>query len=566
MSKSIKKSFKYFIIAAGTLITATIMLSFVVRIPRIQTFIVNRITSHLSEKIKSSISVGSIDFRFFNRLNIKDILIKDKYNDTLLYSHEIQVGIRQIDTQGKLIQLNRITFTDPVIGLITDSAGDMNLLWYLNMMKARNDTVQKEKSAVRINSLEVVNGRFALINKSGGKSKIPLDFSNLHLNGVNGMLENIVNLNDTTTLHIGSLEFKEAGGLRVKKMTGNLFITKNNIDFNSTSVICDSSILNIDQIKIRAESPESFKNFEEEIHLDIILDKSLVSTTEMKYFIPVLNGMNETVNLSGRVTGTLSELRGRNIEMSYGNHTLLDFDFDLSGLPDIGNSFMFIDVSNLKTNAKDIGMISIPGKAPLVLPDILYKLGTIRFIGNFTGFTTDFVAYGKILTDNGTISTDISLRPEESNRFKINGLITGSSIALGDLIENPEMIGNVSMRADVDGYASSLEHFSGSLTGRIDSIELNSYKYRNIGLNGTFSEKTWDGNIKISEENIKMDILGMFNFSGELPEFDFTLNLANANLQKLNFDKNDTTSALSALLTANFKGSIWITSMGRSSC
>ena len=29
------------------------------------------------------------------------------------------------------------------------------------------------------------------------------------------------------------------------------------------------------------------------------------------------------------------------------------------------------------------------------------------------------------------------------------------------------------------------------------------------------SEKTWDGSIKISDENIKMDLLGMFNFSKE---------------------------------------------------
>ena len=40
----------------------------------------------------------------------------------------------------------------------------------------------------------------------------------------------------------------------------------------------------------------------------------------------------------------------------------------------------------------------------------------------------------------------------------------------------------------------------------------------------------------------------------KLPEFDFTLNLAEANLYKLNFDQKDTTSSLSMLLTSNFKG------------
>ena len=39
-----------------------------------------------------------------------------------------------------------------------------------------------------------------------------------------------------------------------------------------------------------------------------------------------------------------------------------------------------------------------------------------------------------------------------------------------------------------------------------------------------------------------------------MPEFDFTLNIADANLYKLNFDKLDTTSSVTMLLTANFKG------------
>ena len=42
------------------------------------------------------------------------------------------------------------------------------------------------------------------------------------------------------------------------------------------------------------------------------------------------------------------------------------------------------------------------------------------------------------------------------------------------------------------------------------------YKYRNISLNGIVSDKAWDVNIRINEKNIKLDLLGMFDFSGDL--------------------------------------------------
>ena len=102
--------------------------------------------------------------------------------------------------------------------------------------------------------------------------------------------------------------------------------------------------------------------------------------------------------------------------------------------------------------------------------------------------------------------------------------------------------------------AYSLKKFAANLSGKIDSIEVKKYKYRNIDLKGFFTEKTWDGSIKIDEKNIKLDLLGMFNFAGKLPEFDFTMNLAEANLFNLNLVKADTFSTLSILLTSNFKG------------
>ena len=93
-----------------------------------------------------------------------------------------------------------------------------------------------------------------------------------------------------------------------------------------------------------------------------------------------------------------------------------------------------------------------------------------------------------------------------------------------------------------------------NLTGKIDSIEIKQYTYRNITLNGLFTEKTWDGSVNILDPNIKLNLLGLLNFKNELPEFDFTLNVTDANLFKLNFDKLDSTARVTMLLTSNFKG------------
>ncbi len=554
MVKNIKKSIKYFIIFFGVIIILPAILFPVLQISYVQTFLVNRISGHVSKNINSTISVGKIEYRFFNKLAINDILIKDQHNDTLLYASELVARIRRFDLKQKIFKLGRVTLVKPVVALITDSSGIMNLNWYLSKLKNTGDSTKQTPVRFSVSEIDVSDARFALINRTGTKGKSLIDFNNINLGSINATIEDLKIQNDTTSFSVYSLGFRESGGFTVQKFSSSVTLANKNIMLNSAFLSSDSSILNISRFAMRADSSGSFKNFIRDVKLDILLEKSFVSTSDLKYFIPLNEGINESMWISGKILGTISELRGRDIKLTFGKNTSLDCDFDLSGLPAIDNTFIYVGVNSLITNADDLGKIKFGGKDEIAIPAAAYKLGNISFNGSFTGFTTDFVTYGEIRTSQGSVRTDISLRPEKSKGYKIKGLLKGSDINLGELTGKTEQLGNVSFNTSVDGYAYSFRKFAANLTGHIDSIEFKRYKYRNISINGNFTDKTWDGSLNISDANIKMDLLGMFDFSQKLPEFDFTLNLAKANLYNLNFDRKDSTSSVSMLLTANFKG------------
>jgi len=554
MLKHIKRSLKYLIIFFGVIILLPTVLYLLLQTSEVQTFLVKRITGHFSDQIKSTITIGSIEFKFFNKLSINDVLIKDQNNDTLIYSKVVTVGIKKLDLQNKSIRLGKVSLINPVISLITDSSGLMNLNWYLNLIKAPEDTIKQAPARFAIDQIDIRDARFSLINRSLPEGKTKIDFNNLKCTGLNGIIEDFRTFNDTTSFSIYSLIFRESSGFNVKKLSSSVIIAKQNILLNSVHISCDSSIISIPKFALIADSSTSFNNFTENVRLNINLEKSLISSKDLQYFIPMSDSINESVFLSGKVMGTIAELKGRNIRLSYRNSTTLDCDFDFSGLPKIENTFLYIGVNSLRTNAKDLEKISLPGKHNIIFPESIRNLGSISFNGSFTGFTTDFVTYGEIRTREGNIRTDISLRPQEAGRYKVKGLINGSDLNLGELIGNTNLLGHMSMHVNVDGYANSFQKFAGNLTGKIDSVELNKYLYRNVTLNGSFTEKTWDGSVNISDKNIKLDLLGLLNFKNKLPEFDFTLNVADANLYKLNLDKLDTTSRVTLLLTSNFKG------------
>ena len=554
MFKFIKKSFKYLAIMIGIIIIVPTFFYFAISIPEVQTFIIKRITSHFSEVIRSTITVGRLEYSFFNKLLIDDLLIKDKNNDTMIYCRHVTLGFRNLDFRNKIIRINRAELTDPTVALITDTTGLMNLNWYLGMLKNQEGGGKKDKSIFSINNVVLNNGRFILLDRNSRDDKISIDFNDLNLSLINGSVDDFRIKNDSIAFNITNLQFTESTGFKVNGLSSNVLIADNDLLFNNVYLNCDSSSIVADRIGILADSSGSYKNFLKEVRLDITLRKSQVSSTDLKHFVPFIKEYHESVNVSGSISGTVAELKGRNINLTYGDYSDLDCDFDLSGLPEFKDAFIYIGVNSLKTNTKDFTGISIPGKENLKIPEILNKLGNISFEGSFTGFVNDFVAYGKIATEKGDLMTDVSLRPYEKNRFKIKGLIKGVNIDLGELSGKSDKIGKLSMVTNLDGDASSVKKISGTLTGRIDSIEVNRYIYRNVMLSGIFTEKTWDGSIKVSDRNIKMDLLGMFDFSKELPEFNFTLNLAESKLFNLNFASVDSTAQLAALITANFKG------------
>ena len=555
MGKSIKKTLKYLAIVSAVIAGLFLSLFIVLQISEVQTYIVKKISNRISRDFGSSIKIGKVEYEFFNRLILTDLLIEDQNKDTLIYSQKVIAGIRKFSIRNNSVRLGKVYLIKPVVAFITDSTGLMNRNWYLDKLKSTSDSLKKKSGYISIDQIDIHDARFSMIDLRGTGGKADIDFKNLKLNEINGTIEQVKIFDDTTSLVIHNLSFREPSGFRVKGMNSSVIFSRGLIAFDKLFINCDKSLINISELWLKGDSSGSFGNFLNEVNISVVFRKSLISTSELQYFLPFGKGIDESLFLSGKISGTISELRGRNIIISYRDYSQLDCNFDISGLPDINNAFIYLGVNRLITNANDIERVALSVNSEIEIPKLIYKLGNISFDGSFTGFTTDFVAYGKIRTDQGMIATDLSLRPDKKRQYRIRGLLTGKDINLGEITGNSDLLGNISLQTNIDGYAYSINKFAANLTGKIDSIEIKDYKYRDIILNGFFTEKTWDGSINVSDENIKMDILGLFNFEKKLPEFDFTLNIAKARLYYLNLEEKDTSAAVTLLMTSNFKGS-----------
>src|SRR5690606_6073864 len=116
------------------------------------------------------------------------------------------------------------------------------------------------------------------------------------------------------------------------------------------------------------------------------IDSALVEFADIALFAPDLQGMHLPVRVAGQVRGTVSELKGRKLDLRYGDRTRFIGNVELSGLPDVANTFIVADVSELYALPSDIERIPITpflSGGSLVLPIEVHRLEAVGFTGNF---------------------------------------------------------------------------------------------------------------------------------------------------------------------------------------
>ncbi|MDT8401167.1 MAG: hypothetical protein RQ743_05685, partial [Bacteroidales bacterium] len=509
-------------------------------------------SSRFSKNNEIELSAGGIRFTFFNKIEVSDLLLKDNTADTMFYAPKLKAGIRKIKPKEGLISLGKIELNKPVIKFQPDTNNVLNLTHIMQLL-AKKDTLKKDYN-ILISKVGISNGRLSYRSGSRPDTADIFDVHNFSLSGINLTLDDLSKNGKDLAARISDLSFLSGSGFELKSFFTDVQIEEDKFHLIDPAIRTANSFISSEVIGLDIVRGGNDFKFTRDANLEVSLQSSTISLSDLAYFVRPLKGMDKGIILSGKINGPVEEIKGRDIIMSYSDSTTLVCDFDLSGLPDIDNTFMFIRVGTFTSTTHEVANLELPGTGKITLGDEFMRLGAISFSGNFTGFLQDFVTYGTITTELGSLSTDILFRPDTSDTFYYRGTLQAESIRLGKILNREDILGPLSASLEVDGISRSFKNFRAEIDATVTNLEFKEYTYRDIEISGLVTEKIWDGKVSSNTEDLKMDLLGRFDFTGALPEVDFSLNLLNADLYELNLDRADSLSKLSMLLTANFTG------------
>ncbi len=553
--KNKTKIFLYSILSVFGLLLITLILVF--KSATFQTWITHFIAKQIAKDSNIVINIESVDIGFFNKIILNKVCIQDTQGDTLFNIKQLSGSLTDINFNTNKIYLNTL-YLDSVFFQLKKDTNKMNITPFINLfISDKTDTTATKPWIVYSNNLNIKNTRFVYKTFDAPQINYGMNYWNLDIKNINLKIENIYFDKDSITFKIASLSAKEKCGIILNKFSGNCYLSNklikvSNLKFKTTNTTAD-----VDYYSMKYKEFPAFLDYNHKVKMEAKVNTAHVNFKDISYFAPTLQYFKFIADFSGYYKGTVDNFKGKNFNIRFGDNSRVYTSFSVNGLPDYEETFMYIKIDSLITNKNDIEKIQI---APLIdnkyveLPKQIDNLGTIKYKGNFTGLYNDFVAYGKIQTDAGYISTDISLKKQEnSNKTRLNGTIATKKLNIGKILDADSQIGKMSLNTKINGYIKR-DSVIANANGNINQIVVKGYDYKNISIDGNIINKMFDGLFQVNDSNLIMDFIGTFDFNNKEPKMDFTADVKKSNIYNLHLYNADTVANLSFKMVSQYTG------------
>jgi len=386
---------------------------------------------------------------------------------------------------------------------------------------------------ILVNQVTLKNSTF----KNDMQSDEPLvsyfDDRHIDFHDINATFKQVALHQDSLTTQL-QLNTKERSGLVVKKLTANVRMHPEAMEFNNLDLVTNRSHLH-NYFAMRYDSFDDMSDFVTNVRMEANFNEADLDSDDIAYFATALKDWKKKIRISGKIKGPVDNLNARKLIIEAGKNTYLNGNVSIKGLPHINETFIDFVANDFRTTYPDAVAI-IPQLKNIQQPR-LDRLEYLQFKGNFTGFINDFVTYGSLRTNLGTIVSDLNMKFPANGAPSYSGKLRTDSFHLGEFVDVAQ-IGKISFNGGIYGIGMKANSLNAKLDGAIQSLQVNDYTYHNITVKGTVAKRLFNGELSIDDPNLRFKLNGLVDMSKDIPQFNFDADIAKADLRNIKLLKD----------------------------
>lgn len=516
----------------GSLLFLLVVITVLLLYPVVQTWIAHLLSERLSKDLGTTIRIDRVELRPFGPNRLHGVYIADLSGDTLIAAEELWVRGLRLNTAAHLIKVRRLELHGARFAL-AKAEGEVhsNLTTLLDKLSSGDTTSSGAEWRIQCGKVDIRRLHFSYHDANVAPLPFGVDFDHVDVPDARILGRELQVAGDSILFRFDSLALDERSGLRLRQLAGAARVCPRGIRIQGLELATGpqrEGAIGTDlrgDLDLRTESFGDFSEFTTRVFLQADLDSSRLQFADVALFAPDLQGVDLPIGLSGSVRGTVNELKGRNMEIRFGERSVFRGDAELSGLPDVPNTFMVIDVRTFATDPEDLAGLPVPpfmGKGSLQLPVEVQRLGAVDFSGNFTGFINAFTTYGRASTAAGALRTDITYEKDTtSGVFELRGRLATEGFDLGRVV-GTTAVGLIACDARVAAKGRDVGSLEAAIEGGVSRLDLAQFSIGGITLNGKLEKDLFNGELDCDDPKLKLHFDGLADLRGRWPVVDFT--------------------------------------------
>ena len=503
-------------------------------------------TNWLKNKYEVDITIKKLNLGFLGEIQLKSVQINDHRNDTLIYIENLTTSIASyrnfVDNNlefGSIhldgFRLKRKTY---------EGEKEDNLSLFIAKF---GESDPDHPSTFKLSASDILlhDGYVEIVDEN---QEI---ISPLYFSGINGVADSLKIAGPNVSVFIKDVGFTENHNIEVMSLSTQF-------DYSLTEMRFLNTVLKTENSKLKGDIyfnyvRSDFADFNNKVHLTADIKEASLAMVDLQKFYYEF-GTTDVLDLSTRVSGTLNNLFLEDFDMVSNQEFVVDGTLHIKNAMNAKKGFWFKgEFNELSSNYEHLKQL-LPNILGNSLPEIFKDFGDFTLKGTSVVTGEQIDAQMELTTDLGTTISDLRLTNiSDINTASYSGDIEIIDFDLGKVI-NDSLVGQLSMKARIDGKGFSLETINANVIGTVSKHQYKGYTYGNITVNGQFSNKLFKGEMEVNDPNIKLNFKGLADLASEVYTFDFVTQVDYCEINKLNLFKRDSIAVLKGLIDIKLKG------------
>ncbi|MBQ2417108.1 MAG: hypothetical protein II282_02805, partial [Alistipes sp.] len=460
-------------------------------IPNVQNRAVRYATAFASEKLGTKVGIDHITIGMFNHVKVRGFYVEDMDCDTLLYASTVVAQIGPLATIREAFTITSARVERVRLYLRDTERGTINIKEVTDKLINR-DREKKGNFHLKINKVQVDSVDFRITQRGQRESNGGWNYDDIYIRDIDAQVDDFYVQTSPGRAIVGgdiaSLCFMEQSGFVLDDLTGIFCVDNGKISLDNVTLTSGNSQVNIPSLLLSGENWLSYRDFINNVRLDVEIENTSVSSDMIGYFAPQLWGWNtELRDIKASMHGTVANFKARVDNLRLEDGGTIRANATVKGLVDLYRTRFNVNVTKVDVTTKEFTRL-LNNIAHLEIPEgvkpYIERTNRLKIGGKFKGYITSFDAEADIdVGSGGHLHALCGIHPEDEQRV-VSATLTADSLNVNKLLAKPQTIA-----ADftVKAEARLGEQVSADASGEIPSLLLNGYEYSNLNFDGAYS-------------------------------------------------------------------------------